>query len=47
MGYIHGDLKPDNILFKRVGNVGEEKEILYLIDFGLARKFKSHGSHIT
>ena len=47
LGYIHRDIKPDNILFKTIENFGKKVEILYLIDFGLAQKFlKKKGIHI-
>ena len=41
-GYLHNDLKPDNIL------VGlNDPEVVYLIDFGSASKFKDEaGRHI-
>ena len=33
LDYIHGDIKPSNIMFGR----GKKKHTLYLIDFGLTR----------
>ena len=42
-GYIHRDLKPENILM----GLEENANTLYLIDFGLAKKWKlSNGQHI-
>jgi serine/threonine protein kinase len=41
-GFIHRDLKPDNFMF---GAEAKSKK-LYIIDFGLAKKFLSKGKHI-
>ncbi|KEP65598.1 UNVERIFIED_CONTAM: casein kinase I [Hammondia hammondi] len=41
---IHRDIKPDNFLVGR----GENANVVYLIDFGLAKKFRDHtGRHIV
>ncbi|PFH38206.1 casein kinase I [Besnoitia besnoiti] len=41
---IHRDIKPDNFLVGR----GENANVIYLIDFGLAKKFRDHtGRHIV
>ena len=34
MGYVHGDIKPANIMFGK----GPKKNILFLIDYGLSKK---------
>ena len=42
-GYIHRDIKPENILM----GLEENASTVYLIDFGLAKKWKnSAGEHI-
>lgn len=42
-GWIHRDVKPDNWVF----GLGAEKDMIYLIDFGLARRYLyGNGDHI-
>lgn len=36
IGYVHRDIKPSNFV---IGASGPDSRILYLIDYGLARKF--------
>lgn len=41
--FLHRDIKPDNFLM----GVEEKKDRVYLIDFGLAKRYKKHnGQHI-
>lgn len=34
LGYVHGDIKPANIMFGR----GRKKNLVYLIDYGLSKQ---------
>ncbi|KAL6532943.1 Casein kinase 1-like protein hd16 [Orobanche gracilis] len=45
-GFVHGDVKPENFLLGQPGSAEEKK--LYLIDLGLASKWKdaSSGQHV-
>ena len=40
-GYLHRDIKPHQIL------IGQNKQLIYLTDFGLARKFEMNSYHIS
>ncbi|GJY76588.1 casein kinase 1-like protein HD16 [Tanacetum coccineum] len=42
-GFVHGDVKPENFLLGQPGSVDEKK--LYLIDLGLASKWKDSSSN--
>lgn len=47
IGYIHLDLKPDNILLGSGHMNSARAKMLYLIDFGVSRKYKNaDGSHV-
>ena len=41
-GYLHGDIKPENFV------IGTDQRIIYVIDFGLSKKYRSDrtGNHI-
>ncbi|CAE6107740.1 unnamed protein product [Arabidopsis arenosa] len=43
-GFVHGDVKPENFLLGQPGTADEKK--LYLIDLGLASKWKESGLHV-
>ncbi|GAX84656.1 hypothetical protein CEUSTIGMA_g12077.t1 [Chlamydomonas eustigma] len=43
-GYVHGDVKPENFLLGSAGS-GKEKK-LFLVDLGLATKWKERGTHV-
>lgn len=45
-GFVHHDIKPENFVF---GNSNENSKILYLIDYGLSKRYidQTTGEHIT
>lgn len=42
LDYLHRDLKPENLA---IGE-GQASRLIYLLDFGLARKYRNQGCHI-
>lgn len=40
--FLHRDIKPDNFLM----GLGREANIVYIIDFGLAKKYRDHKTHL-
>lgn len=40
--FLHRDIKPDNFLM----GLGREANIVYIIDFGLAKKYRDHKTHV-
>ena len=46
-GYLHCDIKPDNVMIGDFKHDRKEMEIIYLIDFGLAMSYlDKNGKHI-
>lgn len=48
LGYVHLDIKPDNILLDSITEEGTLSEVLYLIDFGMSKRYfcKERNTHI-
>jgi len=47
MGYIHMDIKPDNILIGTDNMKSLDSSLFYLIDFGISKKYiDEEGNHI-
>jgi serine/threonine protein kinase len=45
-GYLHCDIKPDNLMVDNKYNHNNTKTKIYLIDFGLGKEFQINGQHI-
>ena len=47
VGFIHLDIKPDNVLLGSSDMASAKSKIVYLIDFGISRKYKEpEGTHV-
>jgi serine/threonine protein kinase len=47
IGYIHLDLKPDNVLIGSGDLQNHRSRMIYLIDFGISRKYREpDGTHV-
>ena len=45
-GYIHNDLKPDNVMIGEFRSDLKEMNTIYLIDFGISSKYNDqNGDH--
>lgn len=46
-GYVHADLKPENIVFDNSSNKKEQMKNLYIIDFGISTDYlDANGDHV-
>lgn len=43
-GFLHRDLKPDNIFIARKGGIKGDQEVVKVLDFGIARQISERGS---
>ena len=43
-GFLHRDLKPDNIFIARKGGIKGDQEVVKVLDFGIARQIAERGS---
>jgi casein kinase 1/casein kinase I family protein HRR25 len=41
-GYVHCDIKPDNIMIGDYEREFKEMNTIYLIDYGISSKYKDH-----
>jgi serine/threonine protein kinase len=46
IGYVHNDIKPDNMLLETGDITKISSSQVVLIDFGVARRFMDNGKHI-
>jgi casein kinase I family protein HRR25 len=47
LGFLHLDIKPENILIGSNDLADQESSVLYLIDFGISKKYRlATGEHI-
>ena len=47
-GYIHNDIKPDNIMIGNFKKDAKLKKDIYLIDFGISKSYlDKNGEHVS
>ena len=47
IGYIHLDIKPDNVLLGTGDFTNNRSRLIYLIDFGISKKYReADGTHV-
>lgn len=46
-GYLHSDIKPENIMIGSSNLYIKESSVVYLVDFGVSQRYlNSHGKHL-